>query len=307
MPVSRVVLLLCAAAACAADGKQLVVAGRPTIREGAPACASLIGFVHVPKCGGTDIDKALHNTSASLMLAKVKGAKKLPRGMNQGWFHATALEQRWAVGQEVWSKAYTFAFVRNPWARHVSLFLFNAGPKRCGNTMWFGKSRYQQCTKWWRLDPALFGKALTADHFRQWVHRQKKAYPPGSDKAYRVSTSRRAGADRYPSLQSAAQYPWLADESGKLIVNEVFKLEELERHWGTLQAHVCGLRGTSYADYSSSRTSGCAGAKEADCKERRTASNATRMPYQEYYDEQTRDIIAEYMALDITNFNYYFQ
>eukprot|EP01062_Namystynia_karyoxenos_P033456 TRINITY_DN2462_c0_g1_i3.p2 TRINITY_DN2462_c0_g1~~TRINITY_DN2462_c0_g1_i3.p2 ORF type:complete len:307 (+),score=41.79 TRINITY_DN2462_c0_g1_i3:103-1023(+) len=302
----RGALALWAAAACAADGKRTLGAG-----QGAPECANLIGFVHIPTTSGTDMDTILYNTSVSLMLASVKGAKSIPGGRRQGrfpgWWHATALEQRWAVGQEVWSKAYTFAFVGNPWARHVYLFLFTAGPARCGDRIRFAK-RASQCTDWWLLRKDVLRRSpdLTVTDFRQWVRSQKKAWPPGTGNAYRVSTSRRWGAAQYPSLRSAAQYPWLADEDGQLIVRDVFKREELEHRWGRLQTYVCGLRSISYAHFASMRTSMCTGASRGKCVERYAGARATRAFYRRYYDEEARGTIAEYMALDITNFNYTF-
>eukprot|EP01062_Namystynia_karyoxenos_P033454 TRINITY_DN2462_c0_g1_i1.p1 TRINITY_DN2462_c0_g1~~TRINITY_DN2462_c0_g1_i1.p1 ORF type:complete len:315 (+),score=48.43 TRINITY_DN2462_c0_g1_i1:93-1037(+) len=310
----RGALMLWAAAACAADGKMTLGAGQgkpPAIRQGVPECANLIGFVHIPTTSGTDMLTILYNTSVSLMLPSVEGARRIPGGRSQGrfpgWWHATALEQRQAVGQEVWSRAYTFAFVANPWARHVYLFLFNAGPARCGSRHWFVR-RADQCTRWWllRLDVLRASPNLTVTDFRQWVRSQKEAYPPGTGMAYRVSTSRRLGAEQYPSLRSAAQYPWLADKDGQLIVRDVFKREELEHHWVTLQTYVCGLRSISYANFASMRTSNCPWANKGLCVERYAGVRATRAFYRRYYDEEARGTIAEYMALDITNFNYTF-
>lgn len=57
-------------------------------------------FIHINKTGGTSISRAL--------------------GLRGG--HWTALEKRAELGEAVWQRKYSFAFVRNPWDRVVSQY-----------------------------------------------------------------------------------------------------------------------------------------------------------------------------------------
>ncbi|MEM1161851.1 MAG: hypothetical protein AAGJ28_13035 [Pseudomonadota bacterium] len=59
-------------------------------------------FVHINKCGGSSVEIAL-------------GLQKM---------HLTAAEQRATVGAEQWDNAYTFALVRNPFARVASIYYY---------------------------------------------------------------------------------------------------------------------------------------------------------------------------------------
>ena len=81
-----------------------------------------VGFVHVNKAGGTAMRATLAQHARHQMLEVVAGpagaAAKL-RSWGTRFFHASASLQRDAVGTQLWDKTYTFALVRNPWARQV--------------------------------------------------------------------------------------------------------------------------------------------------------------------------------------------
>jgi chondroitin 4-sulfotransferase 11 len=59
-------------------------------------------FIHIPKTGGTSINRALGLADE----------------------HKTALQLRGRLGAERWERKFRFAFVRNPWDRAVSAFKF---------------------------------------------------------------------------------------------------------------------------------------------------------------------------------------
>lgn len=124
-------------------------------------------FVHITKTGGMSIRKALH----------VRGP------------HRTALELRAELGEKLWSRKFSFAFVRNPWDRAVSHY------------------HYGMTTS---------NHVLSANPiaFNAWV---KRVYRD-NDPIYSV-----------PAISYLQQYDWLADKQGQIIVDFVGRFEQLPR------------------------------------------------------------------------------
>jgi len=80
------------------------------------------------------------------------------------------------------------------------------------------------------------------------------------------------------------------DGSGKLLVNEVIKLEELESAWPRLQSKICGFGSSKYGE---------------DAELRRNPSSHGH--YSEYYDESTKRMVDAYVAPDLKAFGYVFE
>ena len=103
-----------------------------------------------------------------------------------------------------------------------------------------------------------------------------------------LSGARSHGNER-DAWYNASQISWFVDAQGTLLVDDVFKLEELEAHWPTLQQKICALRGVPYADNGYRK------------------NPSSHAHYSRYYDDRTRALVAQYMGADLTRFGYAFE
>ena len=96
----------------------------PSCARGQPAYRP-VAFVHINKAGGTAMRARLY-ASAKHQLLELNDATAAGRMRQLGsrFFHASASLQRRVLGAQAWDGAYTFALVRNPFARQVSMFFF---------------------------------------------------------------------------------------------------------------------------------------------------------------------------------------
>ena len=72
-------------------------------------------FIHIPKCGGTSVERALGVPLTN---------------------HDTALERRKKLGEARWARRVKFAVVRNPYARIASSFFYWRAKKDAGLDHW---------------------------------------------------------------------------------------------------------------------------------------------------------------------------
>eukprot|EP01062_Namystynia_karyoxenos_P067267 TRINITY_DN6116_c0_g3_i1.p1 TRINITY_DN6116_c0_g3~~TRINITY_DN6116_c0_g3_i1.p1 ORF type:complete len:331 (+),score=53.99 TRINITY_DN6116_c0_g3_i1:77-994(+) len=264
----------------------------------ADSCSTRFGFVHIPKCGGTGILTSLSSCCRSRWLKRVKLVTGLPRSPSWFWFHSTAFEQRTVVGSKAWDRAYTFALVRNPWDKQISSFFYHVKRICIGR-----KLKQPECESW---RPYSSKQNLGAREFQQWVRDLYKRYPPGSPNEYVWTALLNFNMNFDRRYSGAAQWYWITDPTGNILVDDVIKLEHLEQNWPLLQSRICGLRAISYRQHSARGRGLCAGGP--GCPKGVTPDPAQRPPKhrQDYYDEGTRDMIARVMKLDIDNFNYTF-
>lgn len=162
-------------------------------------------FFHVAKVAGISMRKALKPYTQEPEIFKIRRPPQQvngrPNPMYTVWdsalTHATAHETR-NVLPEPFATFYKFAFVRNPWDWHVSMYHFLL--KETDNP------RYQEIS-------AMSG----FEEYLEWVIATKKPYPKGATK-----------------LQSAM----LTDETGQLIVDFVGRYEQLTTDFGHVCQHV---------------------------------------------------------------------
>ncbi|MEM9139560.1 MAG: sulfotransferase family 2 domain-containing protein [Pseudomonadota bacterium] len=126
-------------------------------------------FVHINKCGGSSIEIAL----------------------GIGKAHRTAASMRAEIGAEAWAERFTFAVVRNPFARAVSVYFYRVRTDQRG----------------------LGDRHLNVNAWVEKVWGEK-------DPAY--------GEDA--SILTAPSYDWVSDGTG-LIVDRIARLETLAEDW----------------------------------------------------------------------------
>lgn len=117
----------------------------------------------------------------------------------------------------------------------------------------------------------------------------RAAFPPGYKDQHLFGS--KSHGNEHDAWFNASQVSWMVDASGKLLVDDVFKLEELVQAWPKLQARICGLRNVPYSDPSVSIKK----------------NPSSHGHYSLYYDDQTRNTVAEYMAADLAAFGYTFE
>tara|TARA_Y100000004_G_scaffold193929_1_gene257392 strand:+ start:18695 stop:19330 length:636 start_codon:yes stop_codon:yes gene_type:complete len=78
-------------------------------------------FIHVPKCAGTSIKRALYPYCDEYDQF-FGGHPNVPEENSEVHKHSTASEVKRFATRERWDKYFTFSFVRNPFSRIVSLY-----------------------------------------------------------------------------------------------------------------------------------------------------------------------------------------
>lgn len=84
-------------------------------------------FVHLKKCGGISITHALEKdiTWKDIVVGRTEYGRNMKAGWGKRWgvgTHSSAEAIARLVGQDIWSEYFTFAFVRHPFRRILSLY-----------------------------------------------------------------------------------------------------------------------------------------------------------------------------------------
>ena len=84
-------------------------------------------FIHIPKCGGSSIERTLWPRPQDRNEANLYGgfiSKYRNKYQTGGLQHLLASQVREEVGAKIFEEFYKFAFIRNPWDRIVSQFTY---------------------------------------------------------------------------------------------------------------------------------------------------------------------------------------
>jgi len=199
-----------------------------------------IWFVDIPRTGSTSIKASLASIHG-----RVFGKYGVRQGVKKGLIsdHTTALEMRDLLGEDIWEDIFSFAFVRNPWDRMVSLYLYRTQIEQVTDMTF--KDYVVQLCKHGPESHYLFD--FHAFHYENW------------------------------------QY--VCNDKGEQIVDFVGKYENRSEDLKT----VSECTNISY---------------QYLIKHKYSVTDRTH--YSEYYDDETRQLIAERYARDIELFDYQF-
>lgn len=203
-----------------------------------------VWYVHIPKTSGASIRRELGAIHGYPFGQPLRREGKPP--LNPAFNHAPARELQAALGEAAWDRLYTFAIVRNPWARVWSFYNFR-------------KFKIHSMPEDWS--------------FEYYVRKLATA-KPGDPVVGRIH-------------QHYSCVDYLSDANGKLIVDEVVKLED--RAAGMAQVgEKLGIPDFGGLHLNPSPT--------------KTRS----VSYRDVYTAETRALIAERYADDIETFGYVF-
>ena len=237
-------------------------------------------FVHVNKAAGSSIEMFF--------------------GANSTDQHLVASEYIDKIGRGDWKKYYTFSFVRNPWDRIVSWYLWINR-----SAFWYNAGDASYCGSWNEggyslnvdfLSPAMFlgpqshkrGVDLHGGHPQvkpAWYLALKynfKNFLEHIDSANDLSLHQDIYKFGHKGRWVSNQVEWLKNNSGKVCVDFVGRVENIESDF----QKVCGDLGVKY-------------------KKLKKVKKLNKRPhYSKFYDDETRKIVEKLYKKDIEYFNY---
>lgn len=237
-------------------------------------------FVAVNKCGSSSVLQALNDALYDPDVPEIwqlQGNNRVRR-VHENLKHAQAWFYRQQLGKKTYDDCLTISQVRNPWDKMVSTFFF-----RCTSPK--DRARWTQ-QRGWFVDHGLAAptdtpdRALFTDFVRALESGEQVPHGPWGNISRQENL-----ADSFKD--NINQLDGLTDLEGKVIVDEILKLEELSGSWGKLQALIENKTGKRPADPPN-------------------LNKTRRGDYREYYTEETRDIVGRLFRKDIDYFGYTF-
>jgi hypothetical protein len=229
-------------------------------------------YVHIPKTGGTSIKDALAPYGQRFTFHegyKIPNLRR-PGASSTSVYHPTASEIRdyfLKMGWD-WDAYFKFSFIRNPWDQLVSAYYYR-------DAYLSENSRYSKKVKW------LFD-IMSACRF---VSKSN----PRVEKIYNKFLTIKKRHPKFESilkntpLTNIAATLWCLDTDDSTMLDFIGRFENLQEDFNT----VCNKIGISRQELPHNNKS-------------------KHKHYTEYYTDETRDIVAEKLAMDIEYFGYKF-
>lgn len=193
----------------------------PHACDAARAGAAKVAFVHINKAGGTSIAQAL----AKCML----NASILLDNTLDGLHHHSVQDYaQFALrGGHALRDVFSFAVVRDPYARQVSLFQYNV--EKCwrgrnSDSLWQGNSAEcpnHQMLPWFQLQQVISNASANIADFHRWLHAMNRAFPEGTARSALFSGMQAGTTNR----SDASQIGWLADSTSHISVSLLLRLD----------------------------------------------------------------------------------
>jgi hypothetical protein len=215
-------------------------------------------FIHIPKNAGSSIQKTLPK---DCLVHQHAGASKIIEDF----------------GRDFFSKRFSFAIVRNPWCRMVSLFHFK-------RSQWIARTKAEPC-----LLKSPIAEYYLNNDFRSFVK-------------WWVNQPFKMGCHLH--IENSQQIDWLIDDTGEIVVNFIGKFERVRQDHRKIMTKL-------QVDNRPQRRPDRRNFKGPKPKSKPTDQlphiNRTKhKKYPHYYDGPTRKIVAKAYAKDIEIFRYRF-
>lgn len=253
-------------------------------------------FIHIPKCAGTSVCKALipeNNWHHDINETKYGGWDAKNKIYKQ---HATSLQTKEFYCPDFYDY-FSFTFTRNPWSKAVSDYLWMVnidfaieGPE------WSLEKALNELDieAYIRNSPDLDGvdHESARDHFIAHGYNECRHFRSISRKGtflqylnnendFDLKNLKRDSFYRYDHI--LPQVDFILDENGHSMVNFIGKIENIQQDFNT----ICDKIGIPKQELSH-------------------VNKTDHKHYTEYYDEETKQIVAEKYAKDIEYFGYKF-
>ncbi|MEM9257162.1 MAG: sulfotransferase family 2 domain-containing protein [Pseudomonadota bacterium] len=237
-------------------------------------------FVAINKTGSSSVvtvlNKALYSHDVPEQWQKVPLHPRLL--INDQLTHAHAFFYLQELGKEVYSDAYVFTQVRNPYDKVVSDFIF-----RCRAPKKLEKWRRQ---RQWFMEQGLSepSESPGKDLFKRYVEALesgKQSPHPHWDFLSREYKLPDAGR------RFLCQHDGLTDLEGNIIVDDIFRLEDMPGDWNRLQRAIEQKTGKTLLDLPH-------------------VNQSKRGRYQDYFDDVTFATVTRLFKKDLEAFDYSF-
>lgn len=181
-------------------------------------------FLHLHKCGGSSVEAAYqpHANWNDLVIGSTAAGEKLQpvyRKLHGLHKHNSAAEVRAVVGEEIWERYWTFSMIRHPMSIYESFY------------RWQHKI-YHKYAERQGLPVAEVKRLIIADESDAYFKHYDGAKPFARAEDFSDFVRR-----FLPRSQLGTLFDRLSDGE-RLIVGDVFKLEENERLWAALSARA---------------------------------------------------------------------